>query len=181
MALAWFKGAAARAGADRSPRASWRILLALGAAMALTACASAPEDAAVTPAASASAAGGAADPSSREYFEVTVGDRVFFPTDQSGLTADAQRVLVRQAEWLRQNSGRPVLIEGHADERGTREYNIALGARRAESVKSFLIAQGVNPGRLNTVSYGRERPVETCSQDVCWARNRRAVTVPQGN
>lgn len=85
-----------------------------------------------------------------------------------------------QAVWLRQYSNYPVTIEGHADERGTREYNIALGARRAETVKSFLISQGVDPRRLHTISFGKERPVAVCDNISCWSQNRRAVTILGG-
>lgn len=118
------------------------------------------------------------DQNSVEYFQVAVGDRVYFATDRSDLTPEAQAVLRRQAEWLRQNPTIQVRVEGHADERGTREYNLALGARRAESVTNYLSSLGVDRRRLQPVSFGKERPVETCSRDVCWAKNRRSVTAP---
>jgi len=128
----------------------------------------------------AAGTGGIGDIDSVEYFEAVVGDRVFFATDQFALDAEAQDILSRQAEWLRRNGATTVRVEGHADERGTREYNLALGARRANSVKNFLIGVGVPEGRIETVSYGKERPVATCSEPRCWSQNRRAVTVVAG-
>ncbi|GMG83341.1 hypothetical protein LNKW23_25540 [Paralimibaculum aggregatum] len=122
-------------------------------------------------------AGGISDITSVEYFNVVVGDRVFFDTDRHDLDAPAQATLVRQAAWLAQNPGATAVIEGHADERGTREYNLGLGARRANAVRSFLISQGVAPGRLSSVSYGKERPVALCSDESCWSQNRRSVSV----
>ena len=119
------------------------------------------------------------DPGSIAHFNERVGDRVFFETDQSSLTQLAQDTLRRQAVWLTQNPQYQILIEGHADERGTREYNVALGARRANAVESFLIQQGVTASRLRTTSYGKERPVEACPEARCWNQNRRAVTVVQ--
>ncbi len=117
------------------------------------------------------------DPGSIAHFNDRVGDRVFFETDQSTLTSMAQDTLRRQAAWLNQNPQYAILIEGHADERGTREYNVALGARRAAAVESFLIQQGVMANRLRTTSYGKERPVEACPEPRCWNINRRSVTV----
>ena len=106
-----------------------------------------------------------------------MGDRVLFPVNQHTLTAQAQQTLNGQANWLLTNTDYDALIEGHADERGTREYNVALGARRANSVHEYLISQGVPANRLRVVSYGKERPVEICSDEGCYAQNRRAVTV----
>ncbi len=117
------------------------------------------------------------NPSSIAYFNQTIGDRVFFAVDQSTLSPDAQQTLAQQAQWLNRNQNFMVIVEGHADEQGTREYNLALGARRATSVQEYLISQGVGPNRLRTVSYGKERPVEVCSNEACYSRNRRAVTV----
>lgn len=117
------------------------------------------------------------NPTSPAFFQARVGDRVFFAVDQSTLTPEARDVLIGQARWLNANPGYGIVIEGHADERGTREYNLALGARRANAVQEFLISQGVPAWRLRTISYGKERPVEVCSEEVCYARNRRAVTV----
>ncbi len=105
-----------------------------------------------------------------------VGDRVFFVTDSSRLTASARHTISKQAKWLKQNNTR-LLIEGHADERGTRDYNLALGARRATAVRDFMVSMGVNPSRLSTVSYGKERPVSLCADEGCWSKNRRAVSV----
>jgi len=123
--------------------------------------------------------GDPSDPASPAYFQQTVGDRVLFPVDQSTLTDAARTILIEQAAWLNANVDYAVIIEGHADEQGTREYNLALGARRASAVQDFLISQGVGPSRMRTVSYGKERPVEICSDEACYAKNRRAVTVLQ--
>ncbi len=121
--------------------------------------------------------GGPSDPTSVAYFQQTLGDRVFFAVDQSSISDEARGILTRQAQWLQTNSDYAVIIEGHADEQGTREYNLALGARRASAVQNFLISQGVSAGRMRTVSYGKERPIEICSDEACYSRNRRAVTV----
>lgn len=121
--------------------------------------------------------GGIDDPTSIEYFNVVVGDRVFFDTDRFDLDPEAQATLARQAQWLQQNPAFRATVEGHADERGTRDYNLALGARRANSAVSFLVSRGVSPDRLRSVSYGKERPVALCSDESCWSQNRRAVTV----
>lgn len=125
----------------------------------------------------AGGAGSASDPTSPLYFQQSVGDRVLFAVDQSNLGSDAQVTLDGQAQWLMTNSDYTAIIEGHADEQGTREYNLALGARRANAVQEYLIQQGVSPSRLKVVSYGKERPIEICSQEACYAKNRRAVTV----
>ena len=117
------------------------------------------------------------DPTSVAYFQQRLGDRVFFAVDQSTLSGEAQAVLAGQAQWLNANPGYAIIIEGHADEQGTREYNFNLGERRAAAVQQYLISQGVAPNRMRTVSYGKERPVEVCSSEACWAKNRRAVTV----
>ncbi|MDQ0474429.1 peptidoglycan-associated lipoprotein Pal [Labrys wisconsinensis] len=125
-------------------------------------------------------AGGVARPGSQQDFVVNVGDRVFFLEDQSDLTGQAQSTLSKQAQWLRQYPRYTITVEGHADERGTREYNIALGARRAQAVRDYLMAQGIPAGRMRTISYGKERPVATCNDESCWTQNRRAVTVLNG-
>jgi peptidoglycan-associated lipoprotein len=119
-------------------------------------------------------------PGSSQDFTVNVGDRIFFDTDSSAIRADAQQTLARQAQWLNQYPQYPVTIEGHADERGTREYNIALGARRAAATRDFLVSRGVNQSRIRTISYGKERPVATCDDISCWSQNRRAVTALGG-
>ena len=121
--------------------------------------------------------GGAGDPSSPAYFQQAIGDRVLFLVDQSSLTAEAQATLDQQAEWLLTNSDYQAVIEGHADEQGTREYNLALGGRRANAVREYLISRGVPASRLRFVSYGKERPIALGSDEQSWARNRRAVTV----
>lgn len=117
------------------------------------------------------------DPRSIAYFNQTVGDRVLFAVDQSTLSPEARTILQGQAQWLMTNADYGIIIEGHADEQGTREYNLALGARRAASVQQFLVAQGVPASRMKTISYGKERPIEVCSEEACYSRNRRAVTV----
>ncbi|MBN9888821.1 peptidoglycan-associated lipoprotein Pal [Salipiger abyssi] len=121
--------------------------------------------------------GSANDPASPAYFSQTVGDRVFFAVDQSTLSPEARATLDAQAQWLMTNNDFLAVIEGHADEQGTREYNIALGARRANATMEYLISKGVAANRLRFVSYGKERPVEICSEEACYAKNRRAVTV----
>lgn len=117
------------------------------------------------------------DPSSIAYFNQRVGDRVLFAVDQHTLSPEARTVLAGQAQWLMTNATYAVIIEGHADEQGTREYNLSLGARRAAAVQDYLISQGVPAGRMRTISYGKERPIEVCSDEACYAKNRRAVTV----
>ena len=111
------------------------------------------------------------------YFANTIGDRVLFAVDESTLGPQARQILQGQAGWLLDNSDYAVIIEGHADEQGTREYNLALSAKRASAVQQFLIAQGVGPSRIRTVPYGKERPLEICSEESCYSKNRRAVTV----
>ncbi len=121
--------------------------------------------------------GSISDPTSPAYFNANIGDRVLFAVDQSTLSAGAQDVLAGQAQWLMANGEYTALIEGHADEQGTQAYNLALGARRASAVQNYLISQGVALGRLRTISYGKERPIEICSTESCYSQNRRAVTV----
>jgi peptidoglycan-associated lipoprotein len=118
-----------------------------------------------------------ATPGSPQDFVVNVGDRVFFDTDSTELSATARATLDKQAMWLNQNGRYSFIIEGHADERGTREYNIALGARRAATTRDYLVSHGVAANRMRTISYGKERPVATCNDISCWSQNRRAVTV----
>jgi peptidoglycan-associated lipoprotein len=122
-------------------------------------------------------AGGAATPGSAQDFVVNVGDRVFFETDQTDLTPTAVATLDKQAQWLNRYPNYTFLIEGHADERGTREYNFSLSARRAQNVRDYLVSRGVGASRLRTVSYGKERPVAVCNDISCWSQNRRADTV----
>lgn len=117
------------------------------------------------------------DVTSPEYFSQAIGDRVFFEVDQVTLSAAARSTLDGQAQWLIGNVDYIAIIEGHADEQGTREYNIALGDRRANAVRDYLVSKGVPASRLRTLSYGKERPVATCSDESCYSQNRRAVTV----
>ena len=120
---------------------------------------------------------GPATPGTERDFAVNVGDVVHFQEDSPALTGEAQGILRNQARWLNQYPQYTITIEGHADERGTREYNLALGARRAMSVRTFLSRQGVNAARIRTISYGKERPVATCDAPSCWTQNRRAQTI----
>ena len=121
--------------------------------------------------------GGANDPTSVAFFQQSVGDRVLFEVDQSTLSGQGRLILDGQTRWLTENSDYTAIIEGHADEQGTREYNVALGERRANSVRDYLISKGISSSRLRVVSYGKERPIEICSAEGCYAKNRRAVTV----
>ncbi|MEO0389439.1 MAG: peptidoglycan-associated lipoprotein Pal [Pseudomonadota bacterium] len=124
--------------------------------------------------------GSVEDPTSIAYFQQAVGDRVLFEVDQSTLTAAGQATLDGQAAWLASNPDYTAIVEGHADEQGTREYNLALGARRADAARSYLVSKGIAASRLRVVSYGKERPIEVCSDEACYAQNRRAVTVLAG-
>jgi peptidoglycan-associated lipoprotein len=121
--------------------------------------------------------GGPVTPGTQRDFSVNVGDIVYFSSDSSDLTPEAQTTLQKQSQWLKQYPQFTITVEGHADERGTREYNIALGARRATSVRNFLAQNGINTSRLRTISYGKERPVAVCDDISCWSQNRRAQTV----
>ena len=114
---------------------------------------------------------------SQEDLIVNVGDRVYFGYDSSDLDSDALELLQDQVAWLKQNSNVSVTIEGHCDERGTREYNLALGEKRAQAVKNYLIGLGISPDRVSTISYGKERPAVVGSNDGAWAQNRRSVTL----
>ena len=121
--------------------------------------------------------GDVSNPSSPAYFQQAIGDRVFFAIDQSSLSPEGMDLLNSQATWLMTNGDYEIIVEGHADEQGTRDYNVALGARRANSVKEYLNSLGVAASRIQTVSYGKERPIEICSKESCYSVNRRAVTV----
>lgn len=116
-------------------------------------------------------------PGSQQDLAATAGDRVFFEFNRSDISSEAQQILARQADWLRRYPNVAVRIEGHCDERGTREYNLALGERRAQAAKNVLVAEGIPAGRIATISYGKERPVITHSDEQSYAQNRRAVTV----
>ena len=117
-----------------------------------------------------------AAPGTQAELVTAIGDRVFFGYDRYDLAAEARSILDAQASWLMQYSGLTITVEGHADERGTREYNLALGERRASAVKSYLVALGVDPNRITTVSYGKERPAVAGANEAAWAQNRRSVT-----
>ena len=121
--------------------------------------------------------GGSAAPGSQQDFVVNVGDRVFFETDSTELTPQARATLDKQAQWLQNYNRYSFTIEGHADERGTREYNIALSARRAQVAREYLASRGIEPSRMRTIAYGKERPVAVCNDISCWSQNRRAVSV----
>jgi peptidoglycan-associated lipoprotein len=153
-----------------SLRCAARLAL-VAASLTVAACASNPTGQ------NTAAVGAAAVPGSAQDFVVNVGDRVFFETDSSELTPQARTTLDQQARWLQQYGRYSFLVEGHADERGTREYNIALGARRAATVRDYLVARGIDASRMRTISYGKERPVAVCNDISCWSQNRRAVTV----
>jgi len=120
---------------------------------------------------------GPATPGSQRDFVQNVGDIVYFTTDSTDLTPEGQQTLAAQARWLQQYPQYTITIEGHADERGTREYNIALGARRATTVRNYLARSGINGQRIRTISFGKERPVAVCNDISCWSQNRRAQTV----
>ena len=121
-----------------------------------------------------------AQPGTIAQFEAMAGDRVFFEVDESRLSSEAVATLGAQADWLVNYPQFTVTIEGHTDERGTREYNLALGVRRAESVRTYLVSRGVESDRIRTITYGKERPAEICSNESCWSENRRAVTILAG-
>src|SRR3954471_7247558 len=152
-----------------------RFALAVVAALSIAACAKTDETAST-----GFGAGGAATPGSTQDFVVNVGDRVFFESDSTDLTPTAVSTLDKQAQWLTRYPRYSFLIEGHADERGTREYNFSLGARRSQVVSDYLSSRGIAGSRIRTVSYGKERPVATCNDISCWSQNRRAVTVLDG-
>ena len=145
-----------------------RLAGALALALAMAACANT---------ANTTAGINSATPGSQQDFVVNVGDRVFFESDSTELTAQSVATLDKQAQWLQSYGQYSFTIEGHADERGTREYNIALGAKRAQTVRDYLASRGVSAQRMRTISYGKERPVAVCNDISCWSQNRRAVTV----
>lgn len=170
----------------------FKILSLLAALVLVAACETAPEESAgagssgtqttsSTTSSSTTAAPSAPAtqiaPGSVKDFLVNVGDRVFFDFDRSDIRADQVATLEKQATWLKQFPGVTVVIEGHCDERGTREYNLALGERRANSHKDYLISLGVDPNRIETLSYGKERPAVLGSNEAAWSQNRRGVVV----
>ena len=149
-----------------------KAIAAIAALMFVAACSNSSDQAAAP-------SGTTVTPGSVADFRQNVGDRVYFDTDQSSVREDGRATLAKQAAWLKQYTNYQITIEGHCDERGTREYNIALGERRATAVRQFLIAQGVPAARLKTISYGKERPDVVGSDEGSWARTRRAVTTLQ--
>lgn len=160
-----------------------RVISAVAATALLAACASDPTDdtgsdsmGSSQPAAAPAASSGPAMDSA-EYFNQVVGNGVYFALDEYGLNGAAQATLRGQSSWLGQNPSRTVVVEGHCDERGTREYNLGLGERRANAVKDYLVTLGVASSRVRTISYGKERPVCVASDGNCWSRNRRGVSV----
>ena len=157
------------------------IIGLLGALLLLAACSSPPPEApAAGPPGGPGGAGGIGStnivPGSQQVLEASAGDRVFFAFDRSDISAEAREILTRQADWLRRYPNVSVTIEGHCDERGTREYNLALGERRAQAVKNVLVASGIPTSRISTISYGKERPIVVGSNEEAWAQNRVAIT-----
>ena len=167
----------------------YKLLVSAFLVLFVAACATKPKDAADSSGSGSSSsdssvegtisetAGSGIVKGSQEDLIVNVGDRVFFGYDSSDLDSDALELLQDQVAWLKQNSNVSVTIEGHCDERGTREYNLALGEKRAQAVKNYLIGLGINPDRVSTISYGKERPAVVGSNDGAWAQNRRSVTI----
>ncbi len=150
-----------------------RFIKALAATAALIFMAACSDTAAVAPATTTVTPGSVAD------FRQNVGDRVYFDTDMSNIREDGRATLGKQAEWLKKYTNYAITIEGHCDERGTREYNLALGERRANAVRQYLVAQGIPAARIKTISYGKERPEVVGSDEAAWARNRVGVTTLQ--
>src|ERR1700758_1714490 len=161
-----------------------RISILFGVLVALAACSSPPEPAPAVGPGGPQSLGGPGGPGSRsavpgsqQDLEASAGDRVFFAFDRSDISPESQQILARQVEWLRRYPNVTVTIEGHCDERSTREYNLALGERRAQAVKNVLVASGIPASRISTISYGKERPIVVGSNEEAYAQNRRAVTV----
>jgi len=156
-----------------------RFIAIAGALLMLAACSSAPEQPAGGPGGPGGPGGISGSrfgPGSQQDLAATAGDRVFFEYDQSDISSEGQQILQRQAEWLKRYANVGVTIEGHCDERGTREYNLALGERRAQAVKNVLVALGIPASRISTISYGKERPEIPHSDETSYAQNRRGVT-----
>lgn len=153
----------------------FKIVSLIAVAGLVAACGTAPTS--ETASASGAGAATAVMAGSQEDLRVNVGDRVFFAFDRYDLSPATRDILNKQAAWLKANSGAKIIIEGHCDERGTREYNLALGARRANAVHDYMLTLGIPADRMSTTSYGKERPVDPASNELAWAKNRRAVTV----
>jgi peptidoglycan-associated lipoprotein len=158
-----------------------KIIGLLGALLLLAACSSPPPEPPPPGPPGGPGAGGLGPrnivPGSQQDLAASAGDRVFFAFDRSDITPEAREILTRQADWLRRYPNVTVTIEGHCDERGTREYNLALGERRAQAAKNVLVASGIPASRISTISYGKERPAVVGSSEESYAQNRRAVTV----
>ena len=158
-----------------------KALSLLAAVSLLAACESAPENGGAASSTSAvaptTATTNAVRPGSEQDFVANVGDRVWFAYDKSVVTPEGRQILQKQADWLKKYPNVTVTVEGHCDERGTREYNLALGERRATAVKNVLVALGIPANRMTTISYGKERPAVVGSNEAAWAQNRRGVTV----
>jgi peptidoglycan-associated lipoprotein len=158
-----------------------RIIALFGALLMLAACSSPPPPPEPPPGPPGPPAGAGIGsrnivPGSQQDLEASAGDRVFFEFDRSDITPESQQILSRQADWLRRYPNVTVTIEGHCDERGTREYNLALGERRAQAAKNVLVASGIPASRISTISYGKERPTVVGSNEEAWAQNRVAIT-----
>ena len=158
-----------------------RIIALLGALLMLAACSSPPPPPEPPPGPPGPPGGAGIGsrnivPGSQQDLEASAGDRVFFEFDRSDITPESQQILSRQADWLRRYPNVTVTIEGHCDERGTREYNLALGERRAQAAKNVLVASGIPASRISTISYGKERPIVVGSNEESWAQNRVAIT-----
>jgi peptidoglycan-associated lipoprotein len=153
-----------------------RFLGVATALLLLAACSHAPPPAATGPVGPVGPGGPGYAPGSQQDLAATAGDRVFFSYDRADISPEGQQILQRQADWLRRYPQVSVTIEGHCDERGTREYNLALGERRAQAVKNVLVAMGTPATRISTISYGKERPIVVGSSEESWAQNRVGIT-----
>ncbi len=158
-----------------------KFIAVAAAALLVAACETAPESTAATGGSGGATAAAPAAPAQRqlslqEDLVVNVGDRVFFATNKSDLSPQARATLDRQAAWMKKNAQVRLVVEGHCDERGTREYNLALGSRRANSVREYLVQRGVQPSRISTVSYGKEKPIDAGANEEAYQRNRNAHT-----
>ena len=160
----------------------FKLVLALGLALSLAGCSKKTSTVGLGADGLGGPGGGLAGSAaqvagSEEDFAANIGDRVFFENDQTTLTAEGREILVKQASWLQQYPDVAIQIEGHADDRGTREYNISLSAKRATNARNFLISQGVSENRVSMIAYGKEKPAQVCDAEECWSQNRRGVTV----